>query len=87
MESKILLFQSMLTAISIRAFGGVYAFFVKVNREDKKVASRSFLWYDDGPYGNLTSIHTVMARSLPEINNNGVPEKGPAEQPQAQRSC
>jgi hypothetical protein len=72
-EAKVLLFQSMLTSVSVDAFGGVYSVNMKVKREDKEVASRAFVWKDD-----QEKTHMVMARSLPEINENGLADKSVA---------
>jgi hypothetical protein len=70
-EAKVVLFQSMLTSLSVDAFGGVYAVNIKVKRPEGKIASRAFVWKDE-----QENTHMVMARSLPEINLNGLPDTG-----------
>merc|ERR1719174_340548 len=61
----------MLTRVSVGGFGAAYRVNMKVKRADDKIASRAFIWKDEAQ-----KTHMVMARSLPDINENSLPDTG-----------
>jgi len=71
-ETTVLLFSSMLTQLTVDAFGGEYKVLFKLRRPpEDKVTSRALVWQDD-----MGRRHQVIGRALPDINKGLVQKTG-----------
>jgi hypothetical protein len=71
-ETRVLLFQAMLTKLTLDAFGGEYTVLFKLRKPPaEKVTSRAFVWVDEEE-----KRHQVIGRALPDINSESLPAHG-----------